>query len=609
MDRSSQRPSVPPWRSSFGFVGFVGFVLFLLCARLSNAQVIQLPLSDYSVTSVDGDEGGVARFIIWINAQNTQVHYYTVDGTAKAGVDYLPVSGTATNSVDVQITLPDDGKVEPPKTIKLVTIQQSADIARTNTTQAVIFDSEIPRIRDDSFRPAFQPRHGYFDGHVTRFASGRVLPDDRIVVAEPDRVSILDPAGRVQSQFLFPEWTRTSLWISAVAPDASVILARVGNNPAAPAFLKFRPDGSQDENFNPQLPVLRVLGLTVTPEGKILTAFSHTNDAEWLLVQLNLDGTPNPAFTPVRRQWLYPPASPNPVVYHHIGLGLDGAIQVVHPNERSEVIIKANRVEVRTNHFSIQQRPEIWLGGGVFLVARMLGPSFWIGNSLYRLRPDGTLDESFAAGSQSQQFIYLGTQRDGKVVALSGSELLRLNSASETTNHVRVTSLSGREEDASAYFILERTGETTQPRAIRIQTHEAKAKAGVDFHTLDTLVTFEPLQTYVTANFSIINDDLSEGPEDFTVELTSPNNDALVPSTQFEAFIYDEEPYMKLMIDPVKNGTVRVWKDYYPEWNATLQTSTNLGRTWTEIGLSTSNTWSFTAPSHSPTIFRTVKAD
>jgi hypothetical protein len=51
-------------------------------------------------------------------------------------------------------------------------------------------------------------------------------------------------------------------------------------------------------------------------------------------------------------------------------------------------------------------------------------------------------------------------------------------------------------------------------------------------------------------------------------------------------------------------------KSFEPPWNVMLQSSTDLGRTWKDVGLAVENTWMVSPDLSVPSvIFRAVKVD
>lgn len=580
-----------------------------------NAQLTHQPAPEPIVWSVDAREGNNPGFFGMIVREGSRLRYQTIDGTAKAGVDYIALSGMATNSDLIQVIIPDDGKIEPPKTLELIVIEEGPDVSRTNRVEMTIYDNETAQSRDFTFRTDFRPMvPGYPLGDVQKLVSGRVLTNGTLMIVEQTGFTTVDERGVVQSRHLFPEWTRSNLWLSAVTPEGNVILGRPstrGGSMEEP-LVRFLANGQHDQSFHAELMTARVHGLAVSPQGKILVGFTHTNLAEWSVVQLNQDGSIDSSFAPLTREWNQQPGFSFPYLHQHIGVSLDGSIQIVTPDVYTqEMILKDGVVVAERLLYDGSLRPKAadrWLGEGVVMAANDFPSSLYFSTSLYRLNADGSLDESFATETLPTQFAYLGTQRDGKVLALSDGELIRINNTPEETNRVGVINLNGGEEDEEAYILLRRTGDTSAARTVRLQTVDSTAKGGLDYVHLDTLVTFEPLQSDATARFRMIDDDLSEGTESLVVRLSSPDNDALIEIPDATVFLWDREAYMELIIESLKDGTIRIGKDYQPEWSAMLQSSTNLGKTWTDLSVSSNNLWmispSLTAGSQ---IFRAVK--
>src|SRR5688572_4996782 len=107
--------------------GICAFGLALLTHLLVTpvtGQVTSPPAPEPIVWSVDAREGIGSGFFGMIVREGSRLRYQTVDGTAKAGIDYIALSGITTSSDLIQVVIPDDGKVEPPKTLELIVIEE-----------------------------------------------------------------------------------------------------------------------------------------------------------------------------------------------------------------------------------------------------------------------------------------------------------------------------------------------------------------------------------------------------------------------------------------------------------------------------------------------------
>jgi hypothetical protein len=587
---------------------------------VNHAQVIiTQPLPFPRVWSWPGKEDfNKARVRIECERLETPFRYYTEDGTAKAGVDYIAVSGVGTNSAEVEITVLNDGKVESIKTLKLVAIEESVS-PRTNWTEVVIFDDEIPRSVDTSFRTQFTPlTPGFTLGVVDRLVSGRVLADGTIVVVEPSGFTVVNADGTLRSRHTFREGANYEFWASAVTPAGNVLSARPTEiyhesiSLREWSLVQYLPSGENDASFVPQLPPARINGFTVAPDGKILVSITDTNQpSDWSILRLHANGSLDSGFAAIHGP------TGEASAQQHIAVRPDGSVEVITPGAfwRRRVYKNSDLVEDLTSYVidvRLQPKmPEMSLRDGLVMDAT---PPIYVNyletTSLYRIRADGSLDESFVSGLLSTQFAYIGTQPDGRVVVFDNGQLKRLNTASEQSNYVSVVVVNAQEESPEGVVRLQRTGDTTQPRTVRLQTSDGSAKAGVDYAALDTLLTFEPSKAVANVPITMIDDAVSDWGESFVLKLSAPQNDVVIETAEFPGAIYDQEPYIYLQIQRREDGALLVWKNFEPQWNVALQSSADLGRTWTDISSGTGSSWIILPdPTSRAVIFRVVKRE
>jgi chitinase len=111
---------------------------------------------EISVSSASRDEGDLGLrtldFIVTLSTDHAApvtVHYATIDGTAVAGSDYTPVSGTLTfapgvTSLVVPVTILNDTLYEAAETFKLVLSDPSNATLSHSTAVGTIFDNDDP---------------------------------------------------------------------------------------------------------------------------------------------------------------------------------------------------------------------------------------------------------------------------------------------------------------------------------------------------------------------------------------------------------------------------------------------------------------------------------
>lgn len=87
------------------------------------------------------------------------------------------------------------------------------------------------------------------------------------------------------------------------------------------------------------------------------------------------------------------------------------------------------------------------------------------------------------------------------------------------------------ESAGSVMVIVTRTGNTSSEATVQFNVHPGSAKEGADFgKDLGATLTFIPQTEVVTINITVIDDDIKEGPEFFTVDLTNPTNGKILKS-------------------------------------------------------------------------------
>jgi hypothetical protein len=101
------------------------------------------------------------------------------------------------------------------------------------------------------------------------------------------------------------------------------------------------------------------------------------------------------------------------------------------------------------------------------------------------------------------------------------------------------TIVEGR-TDSWAYVDVTLSAPSTQTVTVTLRTYDGTAKAGSDYKSQVTTVTFAPGQTTVRIAVRILGDKARESNETFTVELSSPTNAVLARSVGTITIVDDD---------------------------------------------------------------------
>ncbi len=232
----------------------------------------------------------------------------------------------------------------------------------------------------------FTPGTGADDGMISSLA---LLPDgsgkmmiggtfNHYNTADRKYIALLNTNGLLDAAFAPAKDPDGPVWALAVGPSNEVVIAgdflSIGGVPRA-HVAKYNADGSLDLSFDPgtNAPDNTVWSVALQPDGKVLIGgqFANLGDrALGGLARLNADGSPDNAFNA------------------NLGFGVDGTVYAV----------------------ALQGGTNIVLGGefqnvGVFQRTRIA-----------RLRSDGTVDDSFNAGTGADDTVYnISAQPDGSM--------------------------------------------------------------------------------------------------------------------------------------------------------------------------------------------------
>ena len=195
------------------------------------------------------------------------VYYATMDGTAKAGVDYTTVSGTlafAAGETEKTISIPlsaDDGVVGGDKIFRVfLTNATGGALIETDEGIVTIQDNEIPANLDYSFNPVISSEYG---GEVLSFAT---LPDGKLVIGgyftrvngvERAGLAGLNADGSLAAAFqtrLLNAGQPGSVSQLELLPDGRLYIAGYFdsvNGVERPGLARLLPNGALDSSFTP----------------------------------------------------------------------------------------------------------------------------------------------------------------------------------------------------------------------------------------------------------------------------------------------------------------------------------------------------------------------
>jgi uncharacterized delta-60 repeat protein len=312
--------------------------------------------------------------------------------TAKVGEDYLPFAASVkfaagqTNQ-EIVITLPDDYFAEPDKTLQLVLTNLPAGVtsARPQTT-LLIRDDDRPGSIDASWSstlglPPLGPGEIlYADPRiVTRQPDGKLIVN--VTVFDSDftfslywRILRLKTDGTVDATFPVQEYFEQSngaQQVVALADGKILVVEYVLPAGEGRLATRLNPDGSQDSTFTNVISGghFEVIPL---PDGKMLVhGFSSS---------LLLNGNPIPKLSRLNSEAVLDPTFTGPA---SLSLG------------------------------------ELWPVSGGKVMAFAWGQSGPDPSKLYRLNPDGSLDNGFTTGTAGGTPNMIGSvveQSDGKLV-------------------------------------------------------------------------------------------------------------------------------------------------------------------------------------------------
>jgi hypothetical protein len=550
-------------------------------------------------------------------------NYQTLDFTAKSGADYIATAGTIENSTNSFIYVPllDDGLVEPPKSFQFKVVLQGTP-PQTNLLDVTIYDNELSDIEDASFVSNFKPIRPDWPEFNRAQPAAAVLNDGRILLAEwrPNRITLLNTNGSILEMKRFPPGMTDDYAVLAVGSAGNVLAGygRFNPTPCAKPLRRVWSDGQLDEQFSPDLPAGIISAIALTPEGKIVLAFTTSPLDKLTILRLNDDGTRDSSFPPVI----------DPAATYAIKLFArpDNGAEVF--TERTVDGLPYYQDALLVQQGSIRDRLSFADNPNYGLIERFYtqrGDELVIdkiGQCIYRFA-HGALDTNFVASALAADFAYMAQQADGKVIALLGEEAVdarlgtqnvkeRLVRFETSINHVTQFRLS---QDQRGYetpfpsavrFNITRTGDTKEPATVHLRTADLTARAGEDYVATNITVEFPPLAVSAAAEITLLDDDLPERMEGFSVFLDNPESGSIKNGSAIVYILDDDQP-LELEVQGARDFQINVTNR--TGRSVDLQSRTGSSNTWQTIRSSSELFWSYSGQADStevPILFRAV---
>ena len=355
-----------------------------------SRPAFQFASADYAVGE---DAGSVVLSVERLGESSgaLTVDYFTLDGSATAGSDYPPQSGTIEfapleTSKSISIPILDDALVESDESFSITLRNPSggASLGGLSSAAITIIDNDRPGSLDLRFNPTNLIHSGlgsYFPGYYTY--SSRLpptilaLPDDRVLFVSPNTGEFfrynadgsLDPG--------FAPVTNGMVEAAALQPDGKVLIGGAFNKVLGAGrtnLARLNADGSLDVTFNPQAwtdGYVQAIGLDASGNIVIAELFGpvHNGKARSQIARLKPDGALDDGFTNA--------------LSSRISVGSFTAF-LVQPD--SKVVLVGWFQDINGN-----------------------------GSGMIRLNSDGSLDSTFV-GAVGAQVNAVANQSDGKLV-------------------------------------------------------------------------------------------------------------------------------------------------------------------------------------------------
>jgi len=374
------------------------------------------------------------------------------------------------------------------------------------------------------------------------------IPGGRYTFVDGNAVlstSRLNADGVYDTTFAIGAGVEGEVFAVAVQSDGGIIIGgdfRKIAGEAAKNIARLNPDGTLDTTFAVGAGADKpIRDIAIQPDGKLVVVgeFGIVSGRSFgKVARLNPDGTPDAEFSP--------------------GMGANGIVHAVGIQQDGGLIIAGEFTTVDTKEYPYVARlqpngilDEEWGGaavginGAVFDVGTLSDGKVIIGgefteisgysrNSYARLHYNGELDRNFDPGEGANGPVFtVALQPDGNI--LLGGQFTRVGEYDQNN----ITRVFGGEqfalgrvefraprieydEGAATYELkIIRSGKVQEPVTVQYKTVDGTAKQGEDFTAATGDIIFEKGGREATISISLLDDELAEGSESFTIELTS----------------------------------------------------------------------------------------
>lgn len=546
---------------------------------------LPLAMAAGGIVEFAGESGGYeyeGRFSIEVRrtgdlGSTATVHFSTVDGSAKAGVDYEAVRSVLSfapgESVKIiAVPILENGRLDGERMFDVrLTSPSGVALGSRDTASQRIFDNEMPVMVDSSFQPQI-------DGSVSRAV---VQPDGRILISG-DFVRVgcetrlglarLLPDGSLDPGFRPPQHLQFVTHPLALRSDGKVhAFTRQGlvrlnaDGSLDPSFSMYStgggesisvslegkviltdgylarallPDGSEDIVLRDRLERVvndqtasdwssEVRSLVFQPDGKILIGFGGTSRSR--VLRLHADGSRDQTF----EASVSTSRSESDTVVSAIFPQNDGSLYIAGSFERVNGVARLHPL-ARLNpdgtlDTSFDAQSPFGQGSAQAGTVQPDGKvlmSFYLGfrsTPLMRFNRDGSLDGTFRSYSG---YFCLALQPDGNLLLNSATGPRRVYGETRHRQSCLIDRVSDLLDaspitvtDTVAHVEISRLGETRGSESVTLRTRDGTARAGVDYVAVEERLTFAPLETSKAVKIRI----LRSRPSDFFVTLSEPS--------------------------------------------------------------------------------------
>jgi uncharacterized delta-60 repeat protein len=393
-----------------------------------------------------GEDAKSATMVIQRTGESSgtsSIDFTTIDGTAKAGTDYMPQAGTLRfgpleTAKSVTIPILDDYLIGTKKQFTVALTDSPPGVllgAGPSTESIVIYDAERPGSVDFSFSPAPLALYGRVFSCAVQ-ADGKVLAIGVFNSQTSDLLTCLqrlNPDGSLDASFeaiVCPDPTDVGPLSSVLTvvprPDGKILIGgdfTAVNSQPRNGIALLRADGSLDQSFNAPIATGWTGGigkLAFQHDGQTIIAglFNGSNQVMRLKENGEVDNTFRPpsnispkaqtlaiqADGKILLNFASDPASPH--TFQLLRLNTDGALDSGFVGLTNDVVTS----------LAVQPNGKILVAGGLFLDQGRL--SAFSNDQVVRLSPNGSLDTSFVNGLNPNDgpITGLALQSDGRIL-------------------------------------------------------------------------------------------------------------------------------------------------------------------------------------------------